>query len=123
MILLDTNAILWSLVGHRRAAPVAKSGARLYISPVSLLEMKYLIEAGRLGEAPGRSLNDVAGDPRWHLDSPSSDRLFEAALDLDWTRDPFDRLIAAHALHRRWRLATGDSDLKANLPDKQLLAL
>ena len=123
MILLDTNAILWSLANHRRAESLAKSGARLYISPVSLLEMKYLIEAGRLREAPGKSLRDVVDDPRWQLDSPASDRLFEAAFDLVWTRDPFDRLIAAHSLHRRWRLATGDGNLEANLPSGQILPL
>lgn len=123
MILLDTNAILWSVISHPRAAPLSEAGRRCYISPVSLLEMKYLIEVGKLRESPGSSLSDVADDPRWLLDSPASDRLFEAAHDLTWTRDPFDRLLSAHALHRRWRIATGDRVLQERLPASSILAL
>jgi len=123
MILLDTSAILWILAGHRRARRLQEETARLYMSPVSMLELKYLVESGRLRETPGRSVKDVADDPRWQLDSPSSERLFTAALDVVWTRDPFDRLIAAHALLRRWRIATGDRHLLAQLPKNGVVAL
>jgi hypothetical protein len=49
--------------------------------------------------------------------------LFEAAFDLSWTRDPFDRLIVAHAQMRGWRLATGDRMILANLPGNAVIAL
>jgi predicted nucleic acid-binding protein len=32
-----------------------------------------------------------------------------ARCDVGWTRDPFDRLLAAHAQVRRWKLATADT--------------
>lgn len=73
--------------------------------------------------APGRSVTEIADDSRWRLDSPSSARLFSAALDLEWTRDPFDRLLVAHAAYRGWRLATGDRVLQARLEGEALLAL
>ena len=123
MILLDTNAVLWALAGDRRAAPLLAHAGRLRLSPVSLLEIQFLVEVGRLELAPGRSGDEIADDERWRLDSPASARLFAAALDLDWTRDPFDRLLVAHARYRRWRLATGDRFLQDHLRDDGLLSL
>lgn len=123
MILLDTNAVLWALSGHRRAQPLTRGGERLYLSPVSLLELAYLIELDKLRPTEPEPLARIAADPRWTLDSPPSDRLFGAALDLDWTRDPFDRLLVAHASYRRWRLATGDRKLLERLPPDRAVAL
>jgi PIN domain nuclease of toxin-antitoxin system len=123
LILLDTNAVLWTLAANPRAAPLFAHGASLRLSPVSLLEIRLLLEVGRLELAPGRSVAEIAEDPRWKLDSPSSARLFAAAFDIEWTRDPFDRLLVAHARYRRWRLATGDRLLQERLEATALLAL
>ena len=49
--------------------------------------------------------------------------LFDAAVDLNWTRDPFDRLIVAHARLRGWRLATGDRVILAELPERSVIGL
>jgi PIN domain nuclease of toxin-antitoxin system len=56
------------------------------------------------------------------LDDPASATWFGKAFDLSWTRDPFDRLIVAHARLRGWRLATGDEQLVAQLADGERLA-
>jgi PIN domain nuclease of toxin-antitoxin system len=120
VILLDTNAVIWLLLGHRRAAPLLSTGSRLFLSPVSLLELQFLIEVGRLRE-PSDGLSSLTSDPRWNLDSPSSDVLFRAALNVGWTRDPFDRLLIAHARCRRLQFATGDRFLIENLPEAMLL--
>jgi PIN domain nuclease of toxin-antitoxin system len=123
MILLDTNALLWLLVGHRRGAPLVATKERLYASPVTLLELKFLAEAGRLRLVRETALEEVSADSRWQLDSPASDLLFRTALEVEWTRDPFDRLIVAHARCRRWRLATGDRRILARLSDRDVLPL
>lgn len=123
LILLDTNAVLWLLSGHRRAAPLAELGSRLFLSPVSLLELGLLAEVGRIRTLPGRSLTEVGDDSRWQLDNPDCEVLFRNALPLDWTRDPFDRLLVAHANLRRWRLATGDRTLIERLPAERVLAV
>ena len=123
MILLDTNAVIWLLTAHQRARGLEVYAGRLFLSPVSLLELRFLVEVGRLQLVPGASVADLAQDPRWLLDDPPSTALFRAALPLAWTRDPFDRLLTAHALHRRWRLATGDRRLLAELLPGEVLAL
>ena len=114
MILLDTNALLWLEGGHRRIKPLVTKHERLYISPASVLELQVLVEVGRIRLRSG-TIEALAHDPRWLLDDPPATRWFEQALDLDWTRDPFDRLIVAHAKLRGWRLATADQPLLAQL--------
>lgn len=116
MILLDTNAVIWMLADDRRAAPLLNTGVRLFLSPVSLLEIQFLVEGGRLKE-PVEGVFSLADDPRWDLDSPSSEVLFRTAADVNWTRDPFDRLLIAHARCRRLRFATGDRFLLERLPE------
>ncbi len=123
MILLDTNALIWLLTGHDRAAPLSSAPARLALSPVSLLELQFLVEVDRIRLAPGESIATIGADRRWRLDNPSASALFEAAQQLAWTRDPFDRLLAAHARLRRWRLATGDRHLLSHLGPEATLAL
>jgi PIN domain nuclease of toxin-antitoxin system len=111
VILLDTNALVWLDQGHRRAHALVGARRRLYLSPASLLEVQFLIEAGRARLRAGLSIAGLADDARWLLDDPPAAAWFERALALSWTRDPFDRLLVAHAGLRGWRLATGDRDL------------
>ena len=109
MILLDTNALLWLDSGNRRSRLLAPWSGRLHISPTSMLELQFLVESGRL--LTRSPVSEVVDDDRWALDEPPAGAWFEAALGLSWTRDPFDRLLVAHARLRRWRLATGDRAL------------
>lgn len=122
MILLDTNAVVWVLAGHARAAPVLGWGGRRYLSPVSLLELQFLVEVGRL-RLGDDGVAGLADDPRWALDDPPAAALFRSALAVGWTRDPFDRLLVAHAGARRFRLATGDRRILDHLPADAVLAL
>jgi PIN domain nuclease of toxin-antitoxin system len=122
VILLDTNAVIWLAQGHRRATALARV-PRLYLSPATVLELQFLVEVGRLQLARGHSAVSVSDDPRWVLDEPPSGKWFDAAADLAWTRDPFDRLIVAHARLRGWRLATADTTLLDHLSRTEGLPL
>jgi PIN domain nuclease of toxin-antitoxin system len=117
VILLDTNALIWLEQGHARARKLASAKQRLYISPVSVLELQFLAETGRI-RFRDHGVADVIEQGPWLLDDPPSAALFDAALGLNWTRDPFDRLLVAHAQLRGWRLATGDTALLAHLPER-----
>jgi PIN domain nuclease of toxin-antitoxin system len=114
VILLDTNALIWVEQGHRRVRALVSGGSRLHISPASVLELQFLDEAGRIRLARG-SVEPIVHDDRWVLDEPPSIAWFERAVDLKWTRDPFDRLLAAHVQIRGWRLATSDTTLLHHL--------
>ena len=122
MILLDTHAVIWIAQGHRRVQRLSRL-PRLYVSPASLLEIQFLAEAGRLRLTAGRTPADLAGDDRWRLDEPPPARWFAAACEFTWTRDPFDRLIAAHARVRGWKLATADDLLLERLAPSDVVAL
>ena len=123
VILMDTSALVWLLSGHRRSRPLAKWLGRLYVSPVSLLEVQFLIEAQRIRVKSGFAAPDLMSDPRWLIDDPPSVAWFETALNITWTRDPFDRLIFAHSRYRGWRLATADAEMLSHLGPRQVFEL
>lgn len=122
VILLDTSALIWIAQGNRRTAALVQREHRLYASPASLLELQLLIETGRV-HLKVASLGVLASDPRWALDDPSSADWFERAWSLSWTRDPFDRLLVAHARLRKWKLATADTHLLEHLGNSEAVVL
>jgi PIN domain nuclease of toxin-antitoxin system len=122
VILLDTNAVIWLVQRHPRARRLEKL-PRLFISPATLLEIQFLEEVGRLRGRSGRAAEMLATDPRWKLDDPPAVRWFDLAGQLSWTRDPFDRLLAAHAQLRGWKLATGDERVLKGMSPADVLAL
>jgi PIN domain nuclease of toxin-antitoxin system len=123
VILLDTNALIWLHRGDRRTRGLEKTATSLYASPASLLELQFLIEVGRLRLRSGATVDDLMADNRWLLDDPPSAMWFSQAVAVGWTRDPFDRLIVAHAGLRGWRLATGDIALAARLGPQKTVEL
>jgi PIN domain nuclease of toxin-antitoxin system len=123
VILLDTNALIWLEQGHKRARVLRNQQARVYISPANILELQFLIEAGRLQLKRGGLSEIVHRDDLWALDDPPSAAWFDEALELGWTRDPFDRLLVAHARLRGWRLATADQMLLEQLSAKERLVV
>jgi PIN domain nuclease of toxin-antitoxin system len=123
MLLLDTHALVWIESGHPRGKGLAKVSTGLAISPASLLEVQLLLERGRIRLRRSRTTSDLADDDRWRLDEPPAGAWFEAARPLSWTRDPFDRIIVAHAIFRGWKLATADSVLLEHLEARHVFEL
>jgi PIN domain nuclease of toxin-antitoxin system len=121
VILLDTNAIIWLQLDHPRTRQLARLSQPLHVSPASMLELQFLVEAGRLQLAA--DFEQIAAAMGWLLDDPPAAAWFEVAADLGWTRDPFDRLLVAHAQLRGWRLATGDAAIAGQLGHRRVLAL
>lgn len=113
VILLDTNAVIWLDQDHLRARKLARTASRLFVSPATLLELQMLEETGRLRLRAG--IGGIVESDRWELDDPPAVEWFEQAAGESWTRDPFDRLIVAHARLRRFRLATGDAAILQRL--------
>ena len=122
MILLDTHALIWLDQGHKRVRGLAKESRQLYVSPATILELQMLVEIGRLKHGAA-AFDRLIADDRWLIDEPPALGWFQEAADLTWTRDPFDRLIIAHARHRGWRLATADGVVLEHLGPRERVAL
>ena len=123
MILLDTHAVLWLLGGHRRAEGLIASGQALLVSPVSLLEIRFLIEAGKVRIAESDWEERLTRDRRFRIDNCRIGDIVTGASELGFTRDPFDRLLAGHAIARGYRLATADDLLLEHLPRTRVFPL
>ncbi len=86
------------------------------VSPIVELELTYLYEVGRVTEpaiAPLAALRKRIG---LTVADVSAAALVRAATELSWTRDPFDRMIAAQAIVADLPLVTADQTILANLP-------
>jgi PIN domain nuclease of toxin-antitoxin system len=81
----------------------------LLISPMVLLEFAYLFKRKRIGvdaKAVFTALNTTFGVGLCPFPFAA---VAHEALDMDWTQDPFDRLIVAHAtVNHQAKLITRD---------------
>lgn len=87
-----------------------------FVSPIVALELTYLYEVGRVTEPAAAPLDALQGTIGLQVADVSADALVKAATELAWTRDPFDRLIAAQAIVAKAPLVTADQTILANLP-------
>ena len=122
MILLDTHSLIWLDQGHKRVRALASDTRQLYVSPATILELQMLVEIGRLKHGAA-AFERLIADDRWLIDEPPALDWFQEAADLTWTRDPFDRLIVAHARHRGWKLATADAKVLEYLGPRERIEL
>jgi PIN domain nuclease of toxin-antitoxin system len=120
VIHLDTHVLVWLYIGElgRLSAATREllESEELRISPMVELELAYLHEVGRL-LVPGGAVVDQLR-PALGIQSATSafSSVVHQAMTLTWTRDPFDRLIGAHALSDGARLLTADATLLEHLP-------
>lgn len=98
---LDTHVVVWVYAGllDRLSDAVMEriECDRIVISPMVELELQYLFETGRVG-IPGKIVVSELGE-RIGLGVCSKPflKIVACALQQNWTRDPFDRIIVAHA--------------------------
>lgn len=116
--LLDTHFVLWIVTGAERLSsfPWIERYRPWGVSPVSLLEIQYLAEIGRVEVRNPEFTDALVEDPRFVVDEVPLVPLMRRAIELTWTRDPFDRLIAAHSSLRRVPLCTTDRNVRDNHP-------
>ena len=102
LVHLDTHIVCWLYEGRSELlTPVAlqtiESGL-LQVSPVVQLELTYLHEIGRISRDGSHVLDALAKDIGLSVADVSLARVMKMAGTLTWTRDPFDRMIVAHAM-------------------------
>jgi len=108
--LLDTHFVVWIVSKSRRlkSYPWLENYQPWGVSPASLLEIQLLAEVGRREVDNPRFNRTIMADSRFQFDDISVVTLIQKSVELSWTRDPFDRMIAAHSLCRVAPLCTVD---------------
>lgn len=116
LIHLDTHVVAWLYAGRAdllsRRAALAIEEEDLAISPMVVLELEYLRETKRLavsGPAIVRALETQIG---LRVSEHGFNTIIRSALDQDWTRDPFDRIIVGHAIAAACGLVTKDRSIR-----------
>jgi PIN domain nuclease of toxin-antitoxin system len=120
LIYLDTHVVTWMFAGRLDLFParvrVLLDESELLISPAVKLELQYLFEVRRTAEPAKVVLESLGREVGLKVcDLPFSD-VAEIALSLDWTRDPFDRLIVSQTELRGAPLITKDRLIRDQFP-------
>jgi PIN domain nuclease of toxin-antitoxin system len=123
-VVADTHTLIWYIFELPRLSPAAlialeqavNEGNFIYFSAISIVEIAYLIERGRLaGEVLTRVLN-AADDPNVGIMLAPLDRNISATIqqiDRATVPDMPDRIIAATALSLSLPLVTRDAKIQA----------
>lgn len=117
---LDTHVLVWLFGRERGRIPETvqrrMDSEPLGFSPMAELELTYLFEVGRVSAPAHQVLDELVPALELQVSTVPFSRVVREAEPLTWTRDPFDRLIAAQALSEDAVLLTADETILANLP-------
>ncbi len=117
---LDTHVVCWLFEADfdRFSQPALYEIERceLFISPIVDLELQYLFEIGRITENSDTIIAHPAAEIDLRVGTVPFQQVIRKAKSVNWTRDPFDRIISAEALcFDNARLVTKDLTIRQNL--------
>jgi PIN domain nuclease of toxin-antitoxin system len=105
----DTHATVWYLYGDRRLSPRARStideaavaGKQIAVSAITLAELVYLVEKGRIQETAFERLLEVFQGTEVLVEAPFDRAVARAMRTVSRSEVPDlpDRIIAATAVH------------------------
>lgn len=118
---LDTNVAVWLAQGdlNRLTNKVREcmESAELLVSPMVLLELEYLYEINRILLSAQDLLLKLEHELSVCVCDLDFPQVITVALNERWTRDPFDRLIVAHAKTNGLAfLISADEEIKRHYP-------
>ena len=118
MIFLDTHVAIWLYSGELDLfkPQVLKliNENPICISHIVRLEMKYLNEIGRIKQQPDVIIDTLIDEIGLVFSENGLERIVSQAIHLDFTRDPFDRIIVADASINNSKLISKDRMIKEN---------
>ncbi|RAU23341.1 PIN domain nuclease [Paramagnetospirillum kuznetsovii] len=114
-VLLDTHAWVWSLSGDDRLSQAAISAIEaadtIFVSPISFFEIAQKVRLGKWPEMEPfiERLSALLAEQGGSVAGFDPAVCIKAGM-MSWThRDPFDRLLAATALHYALPLISADT--------------
>lgn len=120
IVYLDTHVIAWIYAGEKQrfsqTAIDSLESSALKISPMVELELQYLYEIDRITVPPLEILQFCAIEFGIHKCLHPLQEIVTKALHIDWTRDPFDRIVVAQAAIDSSELLTKDKSILTHYP-------
>lgn len=118
MIYLDTHVVVWLYAAltnklSNKAIEAIETN-QLLISPMVQLELQYLREIDRITAHSALIIETLKCSIGLKICDQSFIHTVTEAIDLSWTRDPFDRLIVAQSNARQIPLLTKDQNILKN---------
>lgn len=115
---LDTHALVYLFDGQIQRFGIKSrkllETADLFYSPAARLELAFLSQIGRLACSADDLLGRLAIEAGLVESQDYFGAIVKHAMNLPWTRDPFDLLIVANALLHGSPLLTRDRRIQAN---------
>jgi PIN domain nuclease of toxin-antitoxin system len=114
-LLLDTNALIWTLVHRERIAPIAIDAIEdktndVFVSVVSAWEIEIKAAKGRLG-VPS-DLQSALAVQGFEALAVAMRHVYAVESLPRYHRDPFDRMIIAQAHLEEMTIVTSDSEIQ-----------
>ncbi len=115
MIYLDTHIVVWLYAGQieklNTKATELINDNEILISPIVRLELQYLNEIKRITETPDNIISDLSNSIGLKICDKTFNSIINFSMNIDWTRDPFDRIIVANAAIQDDYLITKDQTI------------
>lgn len=112
LIYLDTHVLAWLYAGEVERIPAVAleiiNESDVLVSPMTLVELQYLIEIGRFTDPVEQVIETLGRDLGLEICDLPFPQVARRAFAQSWTRDPFDRLIVSQASLRKTPLVTKD---------------
>ena len=118
MVYLDTHLVLWLYAGSldlisKKVLQVLDDDD-LYISPIVALELQYLKEIKKIKKPSFEIIDALHKDINLKICEKDFYSIIKESMGMHWTRDPFDRIIVAHAALNKNALLTRDDTMRAH---------
>ena len=119
MIYLNTHIVVWLCTGSakklsRKILNLIEKTELVLILPMTLIEPRFLSEIGRVKLPAFEFLEHSRSEFGLKVCQRAFEHVALAACSQSWTRDPFDRVIAAHAFLAKAPLVSHDRNILEN---------
>ena len=118
MIHIDTHVAIFLYSGHlqlfnKKILDLIENN-EICISEIVRLELKYLYEIGRTTVGPQIIVGALMSEIGLKMSANSFQHVIDKSIELDFTRDPFDRIIVADAMIKNSLLISKDRFIQEN---------